>query len=651
MNKKIVRISALCAFITTCALAQQKEAELSLHVLNEVVVSDSKFALEKEKSGKVISKITAEDLKNKSGQSIAAVLSTIAGLEVNGNQSVAGKNLGYYIRGGKSNQVLIVIDGNPVTDASGIGFQYDLNLLPADQVESVEIMKGAASTLYGSGAATGIINIVLKKSSKKNIEGNGYLNIGTNNTTLTNKTNGQEMNQGFSVSGVAKKVNYLASLNSTEIHGMSQIAEPNENVSYEDDRFSRLNLISKMGVQASEKLNLDFFGNLDRLNNDYDGAYDNTGTNDASLNTSESEQVRFGFMPKYKYNKGIFVLNSGFTKIQRLYNEYNSYSNAIDVSKYNARSINADAYNKYEFSKTFFLVTGAQYQFHDMNSVTPYANIAKENTKFNMIDPYYTGVYNSDFGLNLNAGARWNIHSQYGNQLVYNVNPSYDFKLFPLKVLASYSTAFVTPSLYQLYSQYGNADLTPEKNATLEAGFEVELVNKKVKLNTVGFYREQTNFIGFYSNPITYAGNYINIDGTNKAKGLETELVIALTTKIKWNSNYTFTQVDKALDRLIPKHKVNSEINCQINKKVSYNVSYQYVDARNDAYYDMSIFTTQNVVLSSYQLLNSTIRYDLIPGRLNLFASATNILNANFVENIGYNTRGRNFKLGMNINF
>jgi len=577
-------------------------------------------------------------------------LSSVTGVEINGNQSVAGKNLGYYIRGGKNNQVLIVIDGIPVTDASGINFQYDLNLLPANQVESIEIMKGAASTLYGSGAATGIINIVLKKSSKKSIEGKGYSTIGTNNTALTNKTSGQEMNQGFSVSGEAKKINYLASLNSTEIHGMSQIAEPNKEVSYEDDRFSRLNLLSKIGFQATEKVNVDCSASLDRINNEFDGAYDNTGTNDVDKNTSKSEQIRFGFTPKYKYNKGTFILNSGFTKIERSYNEFNSYANAIDLSKYSARSINADGYNKYEFSKDFFLVTGAQYQFHDMNSETPYSSIAKENTKFIMIDPYFTGVYNSDFGLNINAGARWNIHSQYGNQLVYNVNPSFDFKAFPIKVLASYSTAFITPSLYQLYSEYGNSDLTPEKNATAEAGFEVKLWNKKAKLNAVAFFREQTNFIGFYYNPATFAGNYINIDGTNKAKGLETELLIVLNDKMKWSANYTFTEVDKVLDRLIPKHKMNSEFNYQVNKRAFFTINYQYVDARIDAYFDGNSFATQNVVLDSYQLVNATIKYELIQNRLSLFASATNIFNTDFVENIGYNTRGRNFKLGLNIN-
>jgi len=644
MNNKIVRISALFVLMTNCVFAQQKDSIASKTELDEVVISDSKFALAKEKSGKIITKITSEDLKMKEGQSVAAILNSVAGVEINGSQSAAGKNLGYYIRGGKSNQVLILIDGIPVTDASGISFEYDLRLLPAEQVESIEIMKGASSTLYGTGAATGLINIRLKKAGKKAIQGSGYWNLGTYNTASTSKTNPQDYNQGFSVNGNINKVNYFASLNSTETTGMSQIAEPNENIKYEADRFSRINYLGKIGYKPTNKLNLDFFGNYDKINNDYDGGFDNTGANDLIQNHSKSEQFRFGFLPKYKYNRGEFVLNSSFNKMVRSYDELDSYSGTVGLSQYESRSVNVDAYNKYEIAKSLFLVAGAQYQFHDMNSATPYGGVAKENAKFNMIDPYVTGVYTSGFGLNVNAGARWNIHSEYGNQVVYNLNPSYDFKAFPLKVLASYSTAFVTPSLYQLYSPYGNTALTPEKNTTAEAGFETNLLDKKIKFSTVGFYREQTDFIGFSS-----AYKYINIEGTNKAKGVETEITLALSQKLKWISNYTFTQVDKALDRLIPKHKVNSSLDYQIFTRTTFNVNYQYVDGRNDAFFDGNTFGTQNVVLGSYQLVNASLNYELIKNRLSLFGAATNLLNEEFFENVGYNTLGRNFKLGLNI--
>lgn len=645
MNNKIVRISALFVLMTNCIFAQQKDSNASETQLDEVVISDSKFALAKEKSGKIITKITSDELKKREGQSVAAILNSAVGLEINGSQSVAGKNLGYYIRGGKNNQVLILIDGIPVTDASGISLEYDLRLLPVNQVESIEIMKGAASTLYGTGAATGVINITLKNSGKKTIQGNAYFNVGTNNTSTDKKLDLNDFNQGFSVNGKVNKVNYFASLNSTETNGMSQIAPPSTDVKYEADRFSRLNYLTKLGYKASDKLTLDFFGNFDKINNDYDGGFDNTGSNDVSQNNSKTEQFRFGFMPKYKYDKGELILNTSLNKISRIYNELDSYSGTVGVSQYDSRSVNVDGYNKYEFSNTLFLVTGVQYQFHDMNSATPYGGVAKENAKFNMIDPYVTGVFNSDFGLNLNVGARLNIHSAYGNQLVYNINPSYDFKNVPLKVLTSYSTAFVTPSLYQLYSPYGNTGLTPEKNSTIEAGFEIQLLDKKLRVSAVGFYREQNNFIGFSPDY-----KYINIDGTNKAKGVEADFAYAINDKIKWNSNYTFTQVDDALDRLIPKHKVNSSLDFQMCTRAFLNVNYQYVDSRNDAFFDGNSYATKKVILDSYQLVNATFRYVLVPNRLTVFGAVNNIFNADFVENVGYNSLGRNFKLGLNIN-
>lgn len=644
MNNKIVRISALFVLMTNCVFAQQKDSITSPTPLEEVVISDSKFALAKEKSGKVITKITSEDLRKREGQSIASVLNSVAGVEINGSQSVAGKNLGYYIRGGKNSQVLILIDGIPVTDASGISFEFDLRLLPAQQVESIEIMKGAASTLYGTGAATGVVNITLKKSGKKSIQGNTYFNAGTNNTAFTSKSSIQDYNQGFSVNGNLKKVNYFASLNSTETTGMSQIASPNENVVYEEDRFSRINYLAKLGYKATDKLTLDFFGNFDKIKNDYDGGFDNTWINDISQNHSKSEQYRFGFLPKYKYAKGEFILNSSFNKMVRSYDELDSYSGTVGLSQYESRSVNVDGYNKYEVLKFLYLVTGAQYQFHDMNSETPYGGVAKESAKFNMIDPYINGVFTSDFGLNVNAGARLNIHGEYGNQLVYNLNPSFDFESVPLKVLASYSTAFVTPSLYQLYSQYGNTVLTPEKNSTVEAGFETQLLDKKLRFSAVGFYREQNNFIGFSS-----AYKYINIDGTNKAIGVETEITFAITENIKWISNYTFTQVDEALDRLIPKHKVNSSLDYQVCPRAAFNVNYQYVDGKNDAFFDGNTYGTQKVVLGSYQLVNASLNYELVKSRLTIFGAVTNVLNEEFVENIGYNSLGRNFKLGLNF--
>ncbi|OXA80250.1 TonB-dependent receptor [Flavobacterium branchiophilum] len=647
MNKKKVQISVITALMSVCVWSQEKKIE-NTTTLDEVVVLDSKFALSKEKSGKVITKISSEALQNFAGQSVATVLNTVAGIEMNGNQSGNGKNLGYYIRGGKNNQVLILIDGQPVVDASGISMEFDLRLLSTEAVESIEIMKGSASTLYGSGAATGVIHITLKKTGNQKIQAKAYLNGGTNNTAWTKKSSPEDINAGFSLQGKYQKINYLAMINSTETKGISQIAEPEKGIVYESDRLSKLNYLGKINYKLNAALQVDFLGQFDKVTSYFDGTYNHSNTNDTDKNVSKSEQIRFGISPKWQYTKGALTLQTGFTTIKRDYQTYYSFLNDVSQDAYASKNVNVDAFNKYVFSKSFFLITGTQFQFNNMNYTSSYSNIMAENAKFNMADPYFSGVYNSIFGLNVNVGARLNHHSQYGNQWVYHINPSYTFKKTPIKLISSISTAFLTPSLYQLYSEYGNKNLTPERNKTVEMGFETTFLKNKGQVNLVGFYREQENFIGFYTNPVTYEGMYVNIDGNNKARGIETEWAYRFNHQWSCQANYTYIHVDEALNRLIPKHKVNVALDYQIQKRTHINLNYQYVDSKNDFYFDEN-YQKVDAVLASYQWVNGSIRYQLIKDRLDVFSNITNIFNEKFVENIGYNTRGRNFRFGLMI--
>lgn len=644
MNKKNVCIGALFVLITSCALAQQNDTLVSENQLDEVVISDSKFALSKEKSGKVIVKITAQDLAKRSGQSLATVLSSVVGLEINGNQSSASNVLGYYIRGARSRQTLIIIDGIPVSDASGINLDYDLRLLPVDQVESIEIMKGAASTLYGTGAASGVINIKLKKSVKKNISGNVYSNLGTQTTASDKKTNPAEYNQGFSFGANAEKFNYYLGLNNTEIKGISEA----KGTGFEEDRFSRLNTLIKLGFIPSKNLVFDFYTSFDKVKNEFDSG----SFADNSDNYNNSEQFRVGFSPKYKYNNGELVLNTSANLMERDNFRFGGITN------YKSRNTNADVFNKYTINSELFFVTGLQFQFHEMSIESLYLNIDNEVAKFNLIDPYLNWVYTSNFGLNVNAGARLNIHSNYGNHLVYSINPSYTFKNSPLKIISSYSTAYITPSLYQLFEgSAGNLALEVEENATVEAGFEVKLLKNKLNLSSVAFYREEENAIEYYSDPITYEDSYFNAAGKYNAKGVETSIAIAFTKQLDFKANYTFSEVElKSVNNTFssikanlynPKHKVNASLDYQISNRTYFGINYQYLDKRDG----FSGYPPVVEVLDAYQLVNASVKYELIKNRMTIFGAVSNIFNEDFVEVVGYNTRGRNFKLGLNINF
>ena len=110
-------------------------------------------------------------------------------------------------------------------------------------------------------------------------------------------------------------------------------------------------------------------------------------------------------------------------------------------------------------------------------------------------------------------------------------------------------------------------------------------------------------------------------------------------------------EVDGALNRLVPKHKINANLNVAATNRIRFNSSFQYLSERNDAFFDGNTFGTVPVVLGSYKLVNLSSDFDLIKSRLNVFVNATNLFNEDFVENIGYSTRGRNFRVGMTFSF
>lgn len=647
MNQKFIKVSMFCILTSILSFGQEKDS-LNVHELKEVVVSDTKFEQKRENSGKIIDVITAEDLEKKQGQSLSTILSQVAGIEINGNQSANGKNRGIYIRGGRNRQVAIYIDGVPVVDASGINLEYDLRLIPVEQIEKIEILKGSSSVLYGTGAATGVINITLKKSEDKKINGNAYWNIGTQNDSDKKDLDVNAFSQGLSVNGKLKKLNYLTSINSTETKGLSEAKGEN----FEEDMFSRIGVLQKFGYAISDKLNVNLFGNYDAVRNTFDNPFSGSMiSNDDVNNKSFSEQFRLGLQSTYKYAKGEFNLNVNGGTIDREVFITNTWAGGIDAYDYSSRNANIDLVNKLNISEQLHVITGLQTQYYDMEQFDAYTDVSNKMAHFNVVDPYATIVYNSNFGLNVNAGGRLNIHSDYGNQFVYNVNPSYNFKNIPLKILASYSTAYITPSLYQLFGPYGNIDLQPEENATAEVGLETSFLDKKLTLNAVGFYRQEKNKVDFFTDSMTWVSYYDNFEDKINAKGFETNVMFKLFDKFTSTANYTYTEVEEEVNRYIPKHKVNVNWQYDFTKRFNTSIDYQYLSERNGAFYNSATYSTEKIVLSSYSIVNANMNYQLLENRLSVFAVVTNIFNKDFQEVIGYNTKGRNFKIGLNFKF
>lgn len=648
MKKQLLIVGMLAFSMANYNLFAQKEKKQKgkIETLDEVVVTATKFALKKENTGKVITKITQKQLQQNSGRNVIEILNSIAGIDVRGVNANASEPRSIYVRGGRSRQVLVLIDGVPVTDQSAINQEFDLRLLAVSQIESIEILKGASSTLYGSGAATAVINIILKKSSEDKIAGSFETSIGTNNTATSAGEKSADNNQNVSVNGTLGKLNFLGSFNMSKVDGMSS-AKSNSNTVFEEDGFYSRNALLKLGYQFNEQFSISSFLNYD----EFDYGFDSGAFSDSDVNEGNQNQFRLGIKPTFTYKKGEVYALVSLNKVKRGVDQFISFSNTLDNYQFNGKSLNIDLVNKFEFSKSVQLITGINYQEHSNQTETPFATIDKDVANFNTIDPYVSLVYISDSGISVNVGGRLNMHNVYGNQLVYDGNLAYTaFKSdkATLKLLTSYSTAFIAPSLYQLYDGFaGNIDLKPETNQTFEAGFEAGYQDW-LNFDVVYFNRKEEDAILFDNTTFKYA------NGSSDANGVEVNTQIVPTDFLTFNASYTYVNRDEFedFDDYIPANKFVASIDFTAIKNAFLNLSYRNVGERS-IYDRYGSFGTagEDVILESYQVLDFTANYKLLDETVTFFGGITNMLNEDYDDILGFSTRGRNYKIGVRLNF
>ena len=648
MKKQLLIVGALAiSFASTNLLGQEKVApKEKVESLSEVVITATKFKLKKENTGKIITKITQEQLAQNAGKNVIDILNNVVGIDVRGVNTNASEPRSIYVRGGRSRQVLVLIDGVPVTDQSAINQEFDLRLLAVSQIESIEILKGASSTLYGSGAATAVINVILKKAVENKISGSLETSIGTNKAAGLESENSADNNQNVSINGTLGKFNFLGSFSMSKVDGMSS-AKSTSTTQFDEDGFYSKNALVKLGYKLNNNLSVESFLNYDEFDYDFDAG----ANSDSDVNEGSQNQLRFGIKPRYDYNKGELYAIVSVNEVERRLDQYNPWAGTLDNYQFNGRSFNFDLVNKYEFSEKFQLITGLNYQAHSNQTETPFAIIDKDVANFNTFDPYASIVYISDSGLSINVGGRLNVHNVYGNHLVYDGNlayPAIKNDNAYLKLIASYSTAFIAPSLYQLYDGFaGNIDLKPESNQTFEAGFEVNYEDW-LQLDAVYFNRKEEDAI-IYDNTTFKYGN-----GSSDANGFEINTKIIPSEYLSINASYAFIDRDKTEDfnDYIPANKFILGIDLTAIKNTNFNLTYKNVGER-------SIFDRwgsfgaagEDVILSSYQVLDLTANYKLLEETVTFFGAVTNILDEEYDDILGFSTRGRNFKIGVRLQF
>jgi len=615
----------------------RKRADSSIS-LEEVIVTANKVEQKQNATGKVVTVINAAALQANAGRTIAQILNEQAGLYLPGSLSNAGTVPSIYMRGASSGRTLILIDGMPVGDPSMISNEFDLNLVPLNLIERIEILKGAQSTLYGSDAIGGVINIITKNKSIPNFSGDF-----STGSYGTRKLNLQHSN-------TIGKLNYAVGFGNEAATGFSSATDMTGKNNFDKDGYKNNNWFANINYAINQNWNLKASTHQTSYNADIDyGAFKDD--KDEKFNNATKLT---GIVLKYKKAKNIFQFQYQLSTQDRQYkNDSADRTYTIfEDNQYSGKSHFADAFYSTPLSKNIQWIMGGDFRYGSYQQT--YASISEwgpYNDIFKDTFQYQTALYSSllinDVSNKwlLELGGRMNKHNRYGANQTFTISPSYKLSA-AFRLMANASTGYKAPSLYQL--SYNEA-LKPEQSFNTEMG--VEYKTNTVFARAVYYNRTIDNGID-YNN---FENNFFNFI-QQKVNGTELEFNWKVNEKNNISLNYTLMNGQETNQNRItnsdtitynyllkrPKNTAGIQWSFEPSSKLNLSIAARYISKR----YDVGGYGAEDVSLKSYTLLNAHIQYKFSK-HIVLYADAQNIGNVAFQEINGYNAMGRMLMLGL----
>ncbi|MGA1865453.1 MAG: TonB-dependent receptor, partial [bacterium] len=236
-------------------------------------------------------------------------------------------------------------------------------------------------------------------------------------------------------------------------------------------------------------------------------------------------------------------------------------------------------------------------------------------------------------------GMRVDEHNRFGSEVTYRITSAYLFDWIGTKLKGTYGTGFKAPSIYQLYSEYGNENLNPEKSHGWDLGIEQNLANNKLILDATFFYIKSKDMIKFEWNASNWMeSKYMNISRA-ESKGLEFMLSFRPMADFNLNANYTYTDSkdltndETLLQRARNRFKIN--FSYDFNEKVTANLDILYMGRR----FDKDYTSNTRFILGDYTLVNLAASYTFTK-TFQIFTRVENLFDEKYEEIKGYSTPG-----------
>ena len=543
------------------------------------------------------------------------------------------------LRGLPKRYSTVYIDGVKMSDPSSVSNDYDFNHILTSQVSRVEILKGNQSSVYGSGAVGGTINITTKKGEpgfQKNIQYN-TASHGTHNLSVA-------------FSGADENDDFFIGLERFQTDGISAMMHNDEK-----DRYRNNSLVANYGHKFSDKIK--FKSNL-RIAETYLQFDEENPSTSSRLHNDEEDAVQSSsnialiYEPNQKFTNKFTAAN---TYIKRIY----------PVSQYNALPDNYYGYrNALLYSGTYNLNLDNSLVF-GLEREDDQISYNKDGSGETIKDVYITSSYfdyQSRVTKNLYAtfGSRFDEHSLSGNEDSHRATLAYLFDDKSTKLKSSYGTGFRFPSLYETYyvdSTYKS--VYAENSESFDFGIEKSFIDLGLSIDASYFNVKYHDTLEGWKKD--GAWKTWNFPGVVKSQGLELISKWKKSDTLDFALNYTLTSTYDGAEQdnpnknesyynaqlvRVPRHLINLVTNIKIPgyENLNLTLNTKWSDEARD--YGNGNRTWNDEVLDDYLVNDLSIKYNLWD-TYNLFFDVTNILDEKYETARDYSQMDRSFNFGI----
>ncbi|WP_421931808.1 TonB-dependent receptor plug domain-containing protein [Phenylobacterium sp.] len=654
---KTLLLSTVGAAILAAGSAHAREATSrpdvgdaqAANAVETLVVTANRSAQRSDRIGQSVTVLDAGAIKASQAVAISDLLIQTPGVSLSRNGGV-GQTTSLRIRGAETDQTVVVIDGVKLNDPSQAGGGYNFGNLLAGDASRVEVLRGAQSTLWGSQAIGGVVNIITARPTAR-FEGTLSVDGGSMNTSYLRG----------GVGGVGEWLTWRLAASHYVTSGISTYR-----FGAERDGYRNTGLTGRVNVKLADDVSVDLRAVYSKGRNEFDGfpaplfAFADDPEYGTTKDLVTYGGLNFGLLNGRLQNRVAY----GYTRTDR--DNFNP-TQAVTTTTFGARGDN----KRWEYQGVFDIAHGwnstfgAEHEDASMRTASP--SSAKPNPApirgEAKIDSLYVQVQGTVLeGLTLTGGLRHDHHSTFGEKTLGQAAAAWSLNDGDTVLRASFGQGFKAPTLYQLYSQYGNTALAPEEADSWDAGLEQSMLNRRVKVSAAYFDRQTTNQIDFVScpsvttNPLCFAGvvkrsGYYDNTARTKARGVE----LAGSTKVgllTLQGNYTWTEAKndvggsanfgKLLARR-PEHQANLWVSWVWPAKVSTSVGIRYTGDT----FDNVANTTR---LKGYTLVDLRVSYPVTDAVV-LYGRVENLTDKAYETTRNYGSPGRAGYVGVRARF